>query len=604
MSLSPQFLDELRARTSLSTLVGRTVKLQKAGREWKAPCPFHKEKTPSFYVNDEKGFYHCFGCSVHGDAIRWLTDQRGLPFMDAVKELADAAGMEVPAADPKAQEKAQRAIGLYDVMQAAKLWFEEQLRSTEGDRARLYLEERGVTEATRKKFGLGYAPDSRQNLAKSLQFGAPLLIEAGLLISPDGNREPYDRFRGRLMIPIRDQRGRVIAFGGRILGEGEPKYLNSPETPLFDKGRTLYNIDLAAPASRASGRLIVAEGYMDVIALDQAGFNEAVAPLGTAVTETQIQRLWTITNKPLFCFDGDAAGQKAALRAARRAIPYIKPSHTLGFVPLPPGKDPDDLIRASGRAAMLGLLARAEDLADYLWKKEVDESDTATPEGRAGVKQRLMELASSIEDPFVREQYKADFKDKFWDTFGWKSKDLTRVSAEIAASRQAKRAGFQYLVLRSVLFGLCRYPDILVETFDEAAKLDFKEVGLHKWFQLISSAILQRPTITEDLIEQILASSATGPMEKRDLSKDLAFSFFRRHEHERGRCDLREVIGTLVAEREVDEALAEAQSRFKAKVETAEWEQHQRLSAVRADMRERLKRFVEDAGQGSASAAS
>jgi DNA primase len=239
---------------------------------------------------------------------------------------------------------------------------------------------------------------------------------------------------------------------------------------------------------------------------------------------------------------------------------------------------------------MLGLLARAEDLADYLWKKEVDESDTATPEGRAGVKQRLMELASSIEDPFVREQYKADFKDKFWDTFGWKSKDLTRVSAEIAASRQAKRAGFQYLVLRSVLFGLCRYPDILVETFDEAAKLDFKEVGLHKWFQLISSAIL--------------ASSATGPMEKRDLSKDLAFSFFRRHEHERGRCDLREVIGTLVAEREVDEALAEAQSRFKAKVETAEWEQHQRLSAVRADMRERLKRFVEDAGQGSASAAS
>ena len=311
MSLSPQFLDELRARTSLSALVGRTVKLQRAGREWKACCPFHKEKTPSFYVNDEKGFWHCFGCGVHGDAIRWLTDARGLPFMDAVKELADAAGMEVPAADPRAQEKAERAAGLYDVMEAAQRWFEEQLGGLEGAEARAYLEKRGISEATRRRFGFGFAPDSRGKLRAALKdFGNDKLVEAGLLIAPDDEREPYDRFRGRLMFPIRDRRGRVIAFSARILGAGEPKYLNSPDTPLFDKGRTLFNIDKAAAASREAKRVIVVEGQMDVIALDQAGLGEAVAPLGTALTEAQLGLLWRLSPSPILCFDGDSAGQQ------------------------------------------------------------------------------------------------------------------------------------------------------------------------------------------------------------------------------------------------------------------------------------------------------
>ncbi|MFN3389101.1 MAG: DNA primase, partial [Allosphingosinicella sp.] len=285
MTLSPQFLDELRARTTLSTLVGRTLKLQKAGREFKACCPFHKEKTPSFYVNDEKGFYHCFGCSAHGDAIRWLTDARGLPFMDAVKELADAAGMDVPAPDPRAQAKAERALGLYDVTRAAQSWFEEQLEGIEGAEARAYLTRRGVSDATRRRFGFGYAPDGRGKLRATLRdLGDDKLVEAGLLIAPDDGREPYDRFRGRLMFPIRDQRGRVLGFSGRILGDGEPKYLNSPDTPLFDKGRTLFNIDKAAPAAREARRVIVVEGQMDAIALDQAGIAEAVAPLGTALT--------------------------------------------------------------------------------------------------------------------------------------------------------------------------------------------------------------------------------------------------------------------------------------------------------------------------------
>ena len=293
MSLTPAFLDELRMRTSLSTLIGRTIKVQKAGREYKACCPFHNEKTPSFTINDEKGFYHCFGCGAHGDAIRWMTDQRGLPFMEAVKELAQAAGMDVPAPDPRAAKRAEAAKGLHDAMAAAQDFFAAQLDAIEGAEARAYLSKRGISDA----FGFGYSPDSRGRLRTALKgFGDPMLVEAGLLIDPDAaepvsdrakKRDPYDRFRGRLMLPIRDIRGRTIAFGGRILGQGEPKYLNSPDTPLFDKGRTLYNIDRASPASRQTGRVIVVEGYMDVIALAQAGFGDAVAPLGTALTEAK-----------------------------------------------------------------------------------------------------------------------------------------------------------------------------------------------------------------------------------------------------------------------------------------------------------------------------
>src|SRR6188472_1217390 len=272
MTLSPQWLDELRARTLLSAVISPSVKLIRAGREWKACCPFHNEKTPSFTINDEKGFYHCFGCGAHGDAIRFLTDQRGMPFMDAVKELAAKAGMDVPSPDPRAAERAERSAGLYEVMDAANRWFIEQLDGVDGAAARTYLKERGIDDATRKKFGFGFAPDSRGKLKAALaSIGNDKLVDAGLLIAPDDGKQPYDRFRGRLTYPIRDVRGRVIAFSARIIGEGEPKYLNSPDTPLFDKGRTLFNIDLAGPASRQARRLIVVEGYMDVIGLDRAG---------------------------------------------------------------------------------------------------------------------------------------------------------------------------------------------------------------------------------------------------------------------------------------------------------------------------------------------
>jgi DNA primase len=429
VSLTPQWLDELRSRITLSALIGRTVKVTKAGREHKACCPFHNEKTPSFTINDEKGFYHCFGCSAHGDAIRWMTDQRGLSFMDAIKELAAEAGLDVPAADPRAAQRAEKANNLYDVMTAAQDWFVQQLQGVDGAGARTYLQKRGFSAKTIQEFGFGLAPDSRTALKSALQqFGNAMLVEAGLLIAVD-DKEPYDRFRGRLMIPIRDPRGRVIAFGGRILGDGEPKYLNSPDTPLFDKGRTLYNLDKCSPASRKTGRVIVVEGYMDVIAIAQAGFADAVAPLGTALTEQQIQMLWRMTEKPLLCFDGDSAGQKAGMRAALRALPLLKPGHSLQFVTLPEGQDPDDLVKKSGPKALAELLDASEPLVERLWRSEVVASPLDTPEDRAGLKQRLGGHMSNIADAEIRRHYADAFRERFDSLFAAKPRAAFQPSA-------------------------------------------------------------------------------------------------------------------------------------------------------------------------------
>lgn len=477
MTLPAAWLDELRARTLLSSLIGKSTKISKAGREWKACCPFHNEKTPSFTINDEKGFYHCFGCGAHGDAIRWMTDQRGLPFMDAVKELAEAAGLDVPAPDPRAAERAERANSLHDVMKAAADWFTEQLGSIEGAEARTYLEKRGLKTETIRTFGLGFAPDSRGKLRAALkQFGDDKLIEAGLLISVD-DKEPYDRFRGRLMIPIRDPRGRVIAFGGRILGQGEPKYLNSPDTPLFDKGRTLYNLDLASPASRKTGRMLVVEGYMDVIALAQAGLGEAVAPLGTALTEHQIERLWRQVDVPILCFDGDAAGQKAAVRAIGRALPGLAPSRSLSFVTLPQGQDPDDLIKSGGRAAMEALLAAPEPLVDRLWRHELDALPLTTPEARAGFRQRMGGHAQAIDNGNVREQYQSEFRARFDALFSrraafQKINGFRPTEAPPSASARAIGGmGIERAMMGLILNGLTRYPQIVATHYVQLADL-------------------------------------------------------------------------------------------------------------------------------------
>ncbi len=472
MALTPQWLDELRARTTLSALIGRSIKVTKAGREYKACCPFHNEKTPSFTINDEKGFYHCFGCSAHGDAIRWMTDQRGLAFIDAVKELADAAGMEVPAADPKAAKQAEARAGLHDVMAAAQEWFVGQMAGLDGGIARDYLAKRGLSASTIKDFGFGFAPDSRSKLRDALKsFGDQMLIEAGLLIMVE-DKEPYDRFRGRLMIPIRDPRGRVIAFGGRILGEGEPKYLNSPDTPLFDKGRTLYNLDKCSPASRQTGRVIVVEGYMDVIALAQAGFADVVAPLGTALTEQQLAMLWRMTEKPLLCFDGDNAGQKAAMRAAMRALPMLKPAHSLQFVTLPEGQDPDDVVKASGPKALAALLDAAEPLVERLWNAEKAVAPLSTPEDRAALKARLGAHMANIADSEIRRHYADAFRERFDSLFAQRPRPQFvpstkgvkwKAPVNLPTSQQAKSIGRQGsdMLLQGVMTSLLMNPALI-----------------------------------------------------------------------------------------------------------------------------------------------
>jgi DNA primase len=605
VTLSPQFLDELRQRTALSSLIGRSVKLQRAGREWKACCPFHNEKTPSFTVNDEKGFYHCFGCSAHGDAISWLTDARGLAFMDAVKELADQVGMEVPAPDPKAQERAERAAGLYEVMEAAAKWFVDQLEGLEGGLARDYLEQRGIGEATRRKFGFGFAPDSRGKLKAALkQFGNDKLVEAGLLIAPEENKEPYDRFRGRLTFPIRDPRGRCIAFSARILGPGEPKYLNSPDTPLFDKGRTLFNIDKAGPASRAGGRIIVVEGQMDVVALDQAGIGEAVAPLGTALTESQLALLWKLSPSPSICFDGDAAGQKAAVRAALRALPGVGPGRSLGFVGLPAGQDPDDLIRAGGRAALDALLDAPEPLVERLWRHEIDAEPLATPEQRAGLRRRLMDHVATIADGHVRDQYRAEFLSRY-DTLTparapWRPGGRF-VPPPRPASAEAKavgRAGLSPQVSRAVLQGLVRFPALIGAHAEAIAALPIAEPALARIRDLLLESAMTHGELDPDALNTILAGRGGAPLlEELGRKRGLGFSFTRREaEPERARRDLVLAIGTLAARPGLDAALAAATARLKDEGDDAAFREQQRLRTARDEADKELATLFEAEG--------
>lgn len=404
MSLSPAFLDELRARTPLSTLIGRTVKVTKAGREHKACCPFHGEKTPSFTINDEKGFYHCFGCGAHGDAIRWLTDSQGLPFLDAVRELADAAGLEMPARSP---DDARREAALESgaaVLERAAVWYAGQL--AKDDKARDLLTTRGVAAGAIDRFGLGWAP-IKGGVAGC---GVPVdqLTGAGLLI--EGRNGFTDRFRARLIIPIHDARGRVVGFGGRATREDQQaKYLNS-ESGLFDKGRTLFNLHRAAPAAREARRLILVEGYFDVIALDAIGISEVVAPMGTAITEAQLERAWRVHHCPVLLMDGDKAGMAAAHKAAVRALPMAAPGRSLAFAALPEGMDPDDLARSGGIDAVEAVLHEPVSLVAMIWDGALAQADTASPEGRAGLTKRLAELAGTIRDPETRAEYDAEFR--------------------------------------------------------------------------------------------------------------------------------------------------------------------------------------------------
>ena len=420
MAFPPSFLDELRSRISLSGLIARRVKLARRGREFAGLCPFHHEKTPSFYVVEDKSFFHCFGCGAHGDAIGFAMRADNLDFIEAVEKLAGEAGLVVLQASPQERERAQRQKTLLEAMEAAAAFYEERLWAPAGARAREYLQGRGLDPQTIRRFRLGWAPDDRQALRRALnaEFSDPLLIEAGLRRRSEEG-QPSDYFRNRLMFPIGDRAGRVIAFGGRVLGGGQPKYLNSPDSPLFEKGRVLYGWSAARAAvirdEEGGPGAIVTEGYMDVIALHQAGFGTAVAPLGTALTEFQLHELWRLTPEPVLCFDGDIAGQRAATRAMRRALPLLRPGQSLRFARLPAGEDPDSVIRQAGRDTFDQILAAARPLSTVLWESGLGAGRLDTPERRAALERRLMDQIGLIADRTVQAEYRRFLRDRLFD---------------------------------------------------------------------------------------------------------------------------------------------------------------------------------------------
>lgn len=462
--IPPEFLTRLRDAVPISDVVAKHLKLSKAGREFKAPCPFHNEKTPSFYVNDTKGMFHCFGCAAHGDVIEFLMRHASISFTDAVQHLAVTAGLEMPAVSPADRKAQARRRDLYSVVEMAAAWYEQQLAGAEGAAARSYLAGRGLTEETIARFRLGWAPPGGKALVRHLTSrGVDLAdaLEAGVLVRPEAGGDVHAFFRRRVTFPIGDARGRVVGFGGRLIeGEG-PKYLNTGDTPLFHKGELLYGMTRMRNAVREGQPAILVEGYMDVVALVQAGFDGAVAPLGTAVTDAQLRRLFKSAPgesvfEPVLIFDGDDAGRRAALRAIDRVLPVLAPGRSVRFAAPPPGEDPDSLLRAGGREAFAPVLDAAIPLAEQMWQAETSDRPKDTPEQRAAIVQAVEQRLAAITDATVRQAYAADYAGRLETLLGQRPTLLaaetserrsqtarswaTRSEQDIAAAMAAARA--------------------------------------------------------------------------------------------------------------------------------------------------------------------
>lgn len=497
MSLPSGFLDELRGRVPLAQVVGRKVgwdarKSNPGKGDYWAPCPFHSEKTASFHVDDRKGFYYCFGCHAKGDALSFIRETENVGFMEAVEILAREAGMPMPAIDPAAAQRDKAKASLVDVMQAAVQFYRLQLKTGAAAEARAYLERRGLNAAALDRWEIGFAPDSRTLLFEHLRakgIDADQIILAGLAVPPDSGGTPFDRFRGRIMFPIRDARDRAIAFGGRAMDpNARAKYLNSPETPLFDKGRTLFNISPARAASGKTGALIVAEGYMDVIALVSAGFAHAVAPLGTAITEDQLRLMWRIAPEPIIALDGDKAGLGAAMRLMDLALPLLAAGQSLRFAMMPTGQDPDDLLRAAGPRAMESLLESARPLVDLLWQRETADQVFDSPERRAALDKRLRALLAKISDPNLRAHYESAIRERRAELFrpqvqygrvgpfrGPRGKQLpAKSTAGARASLLAREAAEATRIRESaILLGCLNHPDIAERYETELERCQF-----------------------------------------------------------------------------------------------------------------------------------
>jgi DNA primase len=492
MAFPPEFLDRLRTAVPLVDTVARQVRLTKRGGEYTGLCPFHHEKTPSFTVSDDKGFFHCFGCGAHGDVIGFVMRTEGLRFPEAVEKLAQQAGLALPQRGPEERERERRRASLHEVVEAACAWFQEQLHTHDGRAARDYLAGRGVTKDAIATFRLGFAPDRRGALRTALNgrgITDDQLAAAGLIKRPEDGGPPRDTFFNRLIFPITDRRGRVIAFGGRALGDSPAKYLNSPETDLFQKGQVLYNLDRARRAAHDGAPVIVVEGYMDAIALWQAGFPAAVAPLGTAVTQEQIQVLWRLGSEPVVCLDGDNAGQRAGFRLLERALPVLKPGYSLRFAYLPAGEDPDSLVGGQGAGAMREVLDAARPLAEMLWQRALANHRVDTPERQAGLRRDLQAAVREIQDPAVRDAYWQDMEQRFRRHFGrWQARGQGRrpdrrgagpgrEPARPAPARQPVRM-LQRRAEQAVLAALVHHPGLIAEFAEDLGAIQLGSADL------------------------------------------------------------------------------------------------------------------------------
>ena len=497
-----KFLDELRSRLSIADVIGQKVKLTKRGREYIGLCPFHHEKTPSFTINESKGFYHCFGCGAHGDIIRYLMEAEGLPFMDAIKKLADRAGLQMPTFSKESQEQSQKRKSLYEIMDMAAAFFEKNLRMPIGSAGwRYFKEKRGLSDETIAKFRLGYAANNNGLKALLLSKGVSEqdMADLGLIAVPeDKNRPSHDFFRDRVMIPIMDKQGNVIAFGGRIMDNSQPKYLNSPETPIFNKRRILYNMTYAREPAYQKKRLIICEGYMDVIALDSFGFDYATAPLGTALTEEQILEAWKVCPNPTLCFDGDSAGVKAAIRSIDRVLPILRAGYSVNYIFLKEKKDPDELLHTLGPQVFEQYLERAKPLVDILWHKCKMNKDTNTPEQKALIEKETFEEVSKIKDAQIRSYYMQEMKQRIYYSFGrgaqrkkqQENADNTpnntpafnkHSSANVSiAHHYVKKPPLNDLDLRSIVAAMLMYPELISKYEERLSSFDIGHSAMAK----------------------------------------------------------------------------------------------------------------------------
>jgi DNA primase len=595
MAFPPGFLDELRDRISLSGLVGRRVKLARRGREFVGLCPFHHEKTPSFYVVDDKSFFHCFGCGAHGDVVGFVMRTDNLDFVEAVEKLAAEAGLTVPQATPQERERARRQKTLLEATKAAAAFYEDRLWAPTGIRAREYLQARGLEPEIIRRFRLGWAPEDRQALRRALnaEFSDELLIEAGLLRRPEQGTEPSDYFRNRVMFPIGDRAGRVIAFGGRALGEGQPKYLNSPENALFEKGRVLYGWSAAragavSDAEAYRPEVIVAEGYMDVIALSRAGFT-AVAPLGTAVTEHQLHELWRLAPEPILCFDGDTAGHAAAVRALRRALPLLRPGQSLRFARMPPGEDPDSILRSSGRSAFDQILGAAQPFSEMLWELEFGVQALDTPERRADLERRLMEAVNLIADRTVQAEYRRFVRQRLFELGRpapprWRGTARLRPSfVRDAAEPPPRSAGL--IQRENLLRMILHFPWLVDEIAEQLATLEIPEPTLDALRRQILAVDASEPGLDAGALRQHLVRNGHAATVNRLLVSSADTTFLVRcSEPSAMRKEWTRVTRMLTGSDRC--ALAEATDDLISDVTPENWERF--LAAREKAMQERL----------------